>query len=90
MPPSTKFLYKNQIKFEIVQSLKEYIEQNNPNIFQICTLKHSNSEISKRQEIGRGLRICVNNDGDRMDYKVLDENFFNIIIFHIFCIFRIT
>ena len=50
----------------------------NPNIFQICTLKHSNSEISKRQEIGRGLRICVNNDGDRMDYKVLDENFFNI------------
>ena len=50
----------------------------NPNIFQICTLKHSNSEISKRQEIGRGLRICVNNDGDRMDYNVLDENFFNI------------
>ena len=50
----------------------------NPNIFQICTLKHSNSEISKRQEIGRGLRICVNNDGERMDYKVLDENFFNI------------
>ena len=50
----------------------------NPNIFQICTLKHSNSEISKRQEIGRGLRICVNNDGDRMDYKVLEDDFFNI------------
>ena len=50
----------------------------NPNIFQICTLKHSNSEISKRQEIGRGLRICVNNDGDRMDYKVLENNFHNI------------
>ncbi len=47
----------------------------NPNIFQICTLKHSNSEISKRQEIGRGLRICVNNDGERMDYKVLESNF---------------
>lgn len=47
----------------------------NPNIFQICTLKHSNSEISKRQEIGRGLRICVNNDGDRMDYKTLESNF---------------
>lgn len=47
----------------------------NPNIFQICTLKHSNSEISKRQEIGRGLRICVNNDGDRMDYQVLENNF---------------
>ena len=47
----------------------------NPNIFQICTLKHSNSEISKRQEIGRGLRICVNNNGDRMDYQVLENNF---------------
>ena len=50
----------------------------NPNIFQICTLKNSSSDISKRQEIGRGLRICVNNDGERMDYKVLEENFFNI------------
>lgn len=51
----------------------------NPNIFQICTLKHSNSEISKRQEIGRGLRICVNNDGERMDSTVLDDsNFHNI------------
>lgn len=50
----------------------------NPNIFQICTLKHSNSEISKRQEIGRGLRICVNNDGDRMDYKTLENNFHSI------------
>lgn len=50
----------------------------NPNIFQICTLKHSNSEISKRQEIGRGLRICVNNDGERMDYSVLENDFHNI------------
>ena len=50
----------------------------NPNIFQICTLKHSNSEISKRQEIGRGLRICVNNDGERMDYKLLENNFYSI------------
>lgn len=50
----------------------------NPNIFQICTLKHSNSEISKRQEIGRGLRICVNNDGERMDYSVLENNFHSI------------
>ncbi len=50
----------------------------NPNIFQICTLKHSNSEISKRQEIGRGLRICVNNDGERMDYNVLENDFYNI------------
>ncbi|HPE14948.1 MAG TPA: DEAD/DEAH box helicase family protein [Bacilli bacterium] len=50
----------------------------NPNIFQICTLKRSNSEISKRQEIGRGLRICVNNNGDRMDYSVLEGMFHNI------------
>lgn len=50
----------------------------NPNIFQICTLKKSNSEISKRQEIGRGLRICVNSNGDRMDYGELEEDFFNI------------
>ncbi|MDD3264134.1 MAG: DEAD/DEAH box helicase family protein [Candidatus Nanoarchaeia archaeon] len=50
----------------------------NPNIFQICTLKHSNSDISKRQEIGRGLRICVNNDGDRMDSSVLEKDFHSI------------
>ena len=50
----------------------------NPNIFQICTLKKNNSEISKRQEIGRGLRICVNNNGDRMDYRELEEDFFDI------------
>lgn len=50
----------------------------NPNIFQICTLKKSNSEISKRQEIGRGLRICINSNGDRMDYGELEEDFFNI------------
>jgi len=47
----------------------------NPNIFQICTLKHSNSIIKKRQEIGRGLRICVNNNGERMDYETLEDNF---------------
>ena len=50
----------------------------NPNIFQICTLKHSNSDISKRQEIGRGLRIAVNNNGDRMDSDVLEENFHKV------------
>ncbi len=50
----------------------------NPNIFQICTLKHSQSTISKRQEIGRGLRICVNNKGERMDQEYLDNEFFEI------------
>ncbi len=50
----------------------------NPNVFQICTLKHSQSEISKRQEIGRGLRICVNSNGERMDTSVLESDFFDI------------
>ncbi len=39
----------------------------NPNIFTICTLKNANSEIRRRQEIGRGLRLCVNQDGMRID-----------------------
>ena len=38
----------------------------NPNVFQICTLSQSRSEIRKRQEIGRGLRLCVNQNGDRV------------------------
>lgn len=39
----------------------------NPNVFQICTLKHSDSQTAKRQEVGRGLRLCVNQHGNRMD-----------------------
>ena len=39
----------------------------NPNVFQICTLKQSSSDVRKRQEVGRGLRLCVNQDGERMD-----------------------
>ncbi|MEI7604526.1 MAG: restriction endonuclease subunit R, partial [bacterium] len=50
----------------------------NPNIFQICTLKHSESTMSKRQEIGRGLRIAVDADGNRMDYDELENEFFDI------------
>jgi type III restriction enzyme len=38
----------------------------NPNVFQICTLAESSSEIKKRQEIGRGLRLAVNKDGERV------------------------
>ena len=45
----------------------------NPNVFQICTLKQSSADVSKRQEVGRGLRICVNDQGDRMDASVLGE-----------------
>ncbi len=50
----------------------------NPNVFQICTLKQSNSEVRKRQEVGRGLRLCVNQDGERMDTNVLGEDVQNV------------
>lgn len=44
----------------------------NPNVFQICTLKRGgDSATQKRQEVGRGLRLCVNQDGDRMDQTTL-------------------
>lgn len=44
----------------------------NPNVFQICTLKHGGSSpTQKRQEVGRGLRLCVNQSGDRMDSDTL-------------------
>ncbi|UWZ95759.1 type III restriction-modification system endonuclease [Pasteurella multocida] len=46
----------------------------NPNVFTICTLKHSDNVISRRQEVGRGLRLAVNKNGDRMDAKHFGEN----------------
>ena len=52
----------------------------NPNVFQICTLKQSSSDIRKRQEVGRGMRLCVNQDGDRMDENVLGNDVHNINI----------
>ena len=52
----------------------------NPNVFQICTLKQSSSEVRKRQEVGRGLRLCVNQDGERMDTNVLGNDVHNINI----------
>ncbi|WP_329757502.1 type III restriction-modification system endonuclease [Dysosmobacter welbionis] len=52
----------------------------NPNVFQICTLKQSSSEVRKRQEVGRGLRLCVNQDGERMDANVLGNEVHNINI----------
>ena len=39
----------------------------NPNVFVMCMLKHSDNTISRRQEVGRGLRLSVNQHGDRMD-----------------------
>lgn len=43
----------------------------NPNVFVICTLKHSDNTISRRQEVGRGLRIAVNQNGDRQDQPAM-------------------
>lgn len=53
----------------------------NPNVFQICTLKHSDSTIKKRQEVGRGLRLCVNQNGERMDSSVpgIDVHEINVL-----------
>ena len=46
----------------------------NPNVFQICTLRHASSATAKRQEVGRGLRLCVDVNGNRMDLDSLGEN----------------
>lgn len=45
----------------------------NPNVFQICTLKQSDSEVKKRQEVGRGMRLCVNRQGERQDSDLLGD-----------------
>ena len=50
----------------------------NPNVFQICTLKQSGSDVRKRQEVGRGLRLCVNQNGERMDTNALGDDVHNI------------
>jgi type III restriction enzyme len=50
----------------------------NPNVFQICTLKQSGSDVRKRQEVGRGLRLSVNNNGERMDSNVLGGDVHNV------------
>lgn len=52
----------------------------NPNVFQICTLKQSSSDVRKRQEVGRGLRLCVNQDGERQDANVLGNDVHNVNI----------
>ncbi len=64
----TRFIFSHS-------ALREWWD--NPNVFQICTLKMSQSTISKRQEIGRWLRICVNENGDRMDHHTLENEFFD-------------
>ena len=53
----------------------------NPNVFVICMLKHSDNTISRRQEVGRGLRLSVNQNGDRMDHPatVHDINVLTVV-----------
>lgn len=53
----------------------------NPNVFVMCMLKHSDNTISRRQEVGRGLRISVNQHGDRMDNPatVHDVNILTVV-----------
>ncbi len=53
----------------------------NPNVFVICALKHSDSTISRRQEVGRGLRLSVNQHGDRMDHPAIvhDVNVLTVV-----------
>jgi len=45
----------------------------NPNVFQLCTLNETRSEMKKRQEIGRGLRLAVNSDGNRVFDKAINR-----------------
>ena len=46
-------------------------------MFQICTLKDTSNEIKKRQEVGRGMRLCVNDKGERQDADVLGDHVFD-------------
>lgn len=58
--------FREQVRFIFSHSaLREGWD--NPNVFVICTLKHSDNTISRRQEVGRGLRLSVNQQGERMD-----------------------
>lgn len=50
----------------------------NPNVFQICTLKYSSNDVQRHQEVGRGLRLCVNSNGERMDATVPNINVHDI------------
>ena len=65
----TRFIFSHS-------ALREWWD--NPNIFQICTLKEASSEISKRQEIWRWLRICVDKNGYRQDEVTLWREFFDV------------
>ena len=52
----------------------------NPNVFQICALKNvdSGSETRRRQEVGRGMRLCVNQEGIRQDFQLIGDQVHDI------------
>lgn len=50
----------------------------NPNVFQICTLKQGNNEVKKRQEVGRGMRLSVDQDGVRQDSDQLGDGVYDV------------
>lgn len=60
----TRFLFSHS-------ALKEGWD--NPNVFQICALKNSDATIRRRQEVGRGMRLCVNKNGVRQDFDTVGE-----------------
>src|SRR5690554_812076 len=60
----TRFLFSHS-------ALKEGWD--NPNVFQICALKNSDATIRRRQEVGRGMRLCVNKNGVRQDFDTVEE-----------------
>lgn len=70
--------FRNPVRFIFSHSaLREGWD--NPNVFQICTLKHGGSSpTQKRQEVGRGLRLCVNQMGERMDVETLGSQLHQI------------
>jgi type III restriction enzyme len=53
----------------------------NPNVFAICTLKHTDNTTTRRQEVGRGMRLCVNQYGERIDHPatVHDVNILTVV-----------
>lgn len=57
--------YNNPLRFIFSHSALG-VGWDNPNVFQICTLNESQSEIKRKQSIGRGLRICVDETGNRV------------------------
>lgn len=69
MEEPTRFIFSHS-------ALKEGWD--NPNVFQICALKHSEATIRRRQEVGRGMRLCVNKEGIRQDYDTVGENVHHI------------